>query len=431
MKTITITGVSVVGSAVTLTGVISDATFSNPAVQTSIPDVPVNNRKWWRTVRVSDQAVFCQRNGVRPAVDPVAITIPSVSLIGRTLNPMLSYPPLISAQPSDAATAFAKAVLTSNGTIPTDGDQVVVANKTYTAKTTLTPTEGQVLINGSAANFLINLKRAVDHTGTPDTDYKCAAANTQARGGTITATTLEFVSLIVGTAPNAYPSTTTASPRLTYSAATFLGGLAAAQFVVVAASEDSSAQTYLWQYADVSVKATATITSDATAPSDGDTVTIGNKTYTFKTALTLSTSANQVLIAGSAANALQNLKRAIDHTGTPGTDYGSETLEHTQVDGSTLTATQLTVVAVTAGETANTYAVSTASDHLSWATPTLVNGGWSTASGTVSGCAYTNGTTFTLTCTPTTTGQNGVLHRCAITNLSGIRYTDSVTLGIT
>ena len=39
MKTLTITDVSIAGTAVTLTGVISDETFGNPSVQSSVPDV--------------------------------------------------------------------------------------------------------------------------------------------------------------------------------------------------------------------------------------------------------------------------------------------------------------------------------------------------------------------------------------------------------
>lgn len=324
MKTLTITGVTVVGSAVTLTGVLSDTTFGSPAVQVSVPDSPVGNTKWWRVIRLSNQAVFCQRNGSNPA----AITLPSIALIARALEPTLSWPPVISTQP------------------------VAVS---------------------------------------------CVHAST------------------------------------------------AAVFTVVAVSEDAASQTYLWQYADATVKATATISVlESTAPTDGDTVTIGNKIYTFKTALTLSTSPNEVLIGVSAATALDNLKAAVnrgtlvagvgDGTGS-GTLYGSETLQHTQVTATTNTDTTQLFEAIVAGEAANAYAVSTDSDHLSWATTTLVNGGWaSAATGSptpINGCQYTGYQTFQLTCTPTTTGQTGILHRCVVTNLSGIRYTDSVALTIT
>ena len=99
-------------------------------------------------------------------------------------------------------------------TIPNTGDTVVVGAKTYTFKTTLTPTEGQVLINGTLDAALLNLTRAINHTGTPDTDYKCAAANTTVSAGPVgfealtpTAHAVTLTALTVGTAGNAYALT--------------------------------------------------------------------------------------------------------------------------------------------------------------------------------------------------------------------------------
>lgn len=75
----------------------------------------------------------------------------------------------------------------AGATVPNDGDTVVLndnlAGKTYTFKTTLTPSEGQVHINGSLDAALLNLIRAINHTGTPNTDYKCAAALSFASAG--------------------------------------------------------------------------------------------------------------------------------------------------------------------------------------------------------------------------------------------------------
>lgn len=58
-------------------------------------------------------------------------------------------------------------------------------------------------------------------------------------------------------------------------------------------------------------------------PNDADTVTVGSKTYTFKTSLT--PTANEVLIGASALTAATNLVHAINLTGTSGTDYASAT----------------------------------------------------------------------------------------------------------
>lgn len=57
--------------------------------------------------------------------------------------------------------------------------------------------------------------------------------------------------------------------------------------------------------------------------------------------------------------------------------------------------------------------------------------GWTNATGTVNGCAYSGGTTATLTCTPTTTGQDGYYHRCTITNSLGSANSSAALLTIT
>lgn len=122
------------------------------------------------------------------------------------------------------------------------------------------------------------------------------------------------------------------------------------------------------------VKATGTLTSDATAPSDGDTVTIGGYTYTFKTALTSSTAAFEVLIGASAAVALDNLKSAINASAGGGTTYGSQTYAHPDVTATTNTDTTQVVEARNAGTEANAIATTEASTHLSWGAATLASG---------------------------------------------------------
>lgn len=100
------------------------------------------------------------------------------------------------------------------------------------------------------------------------------------------------------------------------------------------------------------VAATGTFTI-AAEPTDGDTVTIGSTTYTFKTALT--GTANQILIGGSAAASMTNMIDAITGAGTPGTQYTAATVVNTQV-----TATQgsghVTVTALQAGTVGNAIA---------------------------------------------------------------------------
>lgn len=119
------------------------------------------------------------------------------------------------------------------------------------------------------------------------------------------------------------------------------------------------------------VQAQGTITSDATAPSDGDTVTIGGYTYTFKT--TLGSTPFQVLIGVSAAVALDNLKSAINADGTVGV-YTSGTYAHPDVTATTNTNTTQLVVARLAGTAGNSVATTETSTHLSWGAATLASG---------------------------------------------------------
>ncbi len=118
----------------------------------------------------------------------------------------------------------ASGTLTSDATIPTDTDTVTIDTKVYTFKTNLTPTEGEVLIGGSAAVALDNLKSAINHTGTPDTDYKCAAVHPTVTATTNTNTTQVVVAKTAGTSGNAIASTE-ASTHLAWGAATLTGGL--------------------------------------------------------------------------------------------------------------------------------------------------------------------------------------------------------------
>lgn len=125
---------------------------------------------------------------------------------------------------------FATATLTSDNTNVANNDTVTIGNKTYTFKAALTPVEGEVLIGANADASLLNLIRAINHTGTPNTDYKCAAAHTQvSAAAAVTAHAFLITSLNAGTGANAYASTET-SAHLSFGGATFAGGVAGYAF---------------------------------------------------------------------------------------------------------------------------------------------------------------------------------------------------------
>ena len=121
-----------------------------------------------------------------------------------------------------------------------------------------------------------------------------------------------------------------------------------------------------------SVKASGVLTSDATAPSDDDTVTIGGYTYTFKT--TLTGAAFEVFIGVSAAVALDNLKSAINASAGAGTTYGTGTYAHPDVTATTNTNTEQTVEARLGGTNGNAIATTEDSTHLLWGAATLASG---------------------------------------------------------
>jgi predicted RecA/RadA family phage recombinase len=118
-------------------------------------------------------------------------------------------------------------------------------------------------------------------------------------------------------------------------------------------------------------KATGTITSDTTAPSNGDTVTIGSTVYTFRTALSEPAEPFEVLIGISAAVALDNLKSAINATTGEGTTYSTGTTAHPTVTATTNSNTTQVVEAITAGAAGNDIATTETSSHLSWGATTL------------------------------------------------------------
>lgn len=106
-------------------------------------------------------------------------------------------------------------------------------------------------------------------------------------------------------------------------------------------------------------------------PSNGDTVTVGSQTYTFKT--TLTPAANEVLIGGSEANAIANLAAAINLATGSGTTYGGATTKNAYVSAA-YTTTTLTASAFSQGTYGNSIGATATSSACTWATSTLTSG---------------------------------------------------------
>lgn len=106
--------------------------------------------------------------------------------------------------------------------------------------------------------------------------------------------------------------------------------------------------------------------------SDAETVVIGGYTYTFKTALT--PAAGEVLIGASDAIALDNLKSAINGTGTAGTDYAANTPVNPYVTATTNTDTTQVVEARDFSVTNASVATTETMANGSWGAATLASG---------------------------------------------------------
>lgn len=198
---------------------------------------------------------------------------------------------------------IASGTLTSTGTIPNDGDVVYIGNYAYVFKTTLdtgsalyTALSGsdyryEVLINGSAANALTNLKKAINASGVNTTDYvglSAPAVNPIFQATTLTATTLLVTRFVAGT------------------------DLSLGRTVVTAVS--ASATTLSW---------------GAGALTGG-----------------VNPVANQILIGAAATNTLDNIKDALNGTvvsGNRDVTYSSNTVRNPDVTAGAKAATTLVI----------------------------------------------------------------------------------------
>ena len=148
------------------------------------------------------------------------------------------------------------------------------------------------------------------------------------------------------------------------------------------------------------VPATATLTlpAGAAAPTPGQTVTIGGTTYTFENSITTQSSANNVLIGGSAQTALAHLVEAIGKGANEGTDYATGTVQNPDITVSASTDTTATLQASSTG-TGNATPVSTNWAGVLFAGGDLaggVNGQLATGSLTVNQPLPTAGETVTI-----------------------------------
>jgi flagellar hook protein FlgE len=150
---------------------------------------------------------------------------------------------------------------------------------------------------------------------------------------------------------------------------------------------------------------TLTVSSSGTI-SNGETVTIGNETYTFETTLSSSV-ANEIAIGSSIGDTLTNLADAINGTGTAGTNYSTGTKADGQVTATVnTTADTVALTATSAGTAGNAIATTTTMADGAFGAATLT-GGVSDASFSEPVVVYDSlGNSHTLTFSFTKTGAN-------------------------
>lgn len=110
-------------------------------------------------------------------------------------------------------------------------------------------------------------------------------------------------------------------------------------------------------------KTVATLTSNATNVTSGATVTIGSTVYRIMTTMA---QAYDVQRGASAAATLDNLKAAINASGTPGTEYFAGTEAHPDFIATTNTDTTQVIEAKLPGSANNSVTLAETDATLSW-----------------------------------------------------------------
>lgn len=123
-------------------------------------------------------------------------------------------------------------------------------------------------------------------------------------------------------------------------------------------------------------KALATLAHNGTALTDGDTVTVGSRVYTFKTVLT---GAPDEVLIGAATASLGNLAAAINGAAGEGTLYGAGTAAHEDVTAEAQAAnTRLACEALIIGTAGNDLRKAVVSANLAWDAGETFTGGQAT-----------------------------------------------------
>jgi len=236
----------------------------------------------------------------------------------------------------------AESIITSDATAPANDSVVVIGDRTYTYKTTLTGAADEVLIGASAATALDNLKSAINATAGAGTTYGTGTVeHADVVATDNTDTTQKIVAKTSGTAANSL-ATTTDDAHLSWEDTTLGGG-----------------------------------TGSSVTGVAGETVVINGTTYTFEDVLTedyTDAVANQIHFGADSAAALDNLKHVVNGTGTEGTDYSTGSTQPDDVEATTNSDTTQVFKAQTLGTAGNAYEVSDTLSNGAFGSATFAGG---------------------------------------------------------
>jgi len=241
---------------------------------------------------------------------------------------------------------YAANTLTSNGTDVSEDNTLTFGDRVYRFKATPVALN-DIDIGGTAAATLDNIKAVVNGTYSVGIAFAGTLVHPDIIATTNTDTTQLFVSRVIGTANNTL-ATTEAAATLSFPEVT-LGG------------------------------ASATVIGVATA---GATFTIGGRAYYFTTSLaethTLTAIVDQILWVTNDATALDNMKTALNGTGTIGTDYSTGTAVSADVVATTNGATTQVIEAILDETAGNAVTTTEGMAEGAW-TSTVLTGGTNAA----------------------------------------------------
>ena len=194
---------------------------------------------------------------------------------------------------------------------------------------------------------------------------------------------------VLGVDPASYPNDSKLEQKILYlekNATTYTETLGTGTFTIAGADVANNDtvtignRTYTFKTALTGAKATSVLTGTDVF-SEGETITIQGRTYTMKAT---PVGANDVAIGASLAASLDNLKQAINQGDSAyptapsnegrGTNWGYDTKRHDYVTATTNTNTQQTIEAREFGTLANYYTTAETCANASW-TSTVMAGG--------------------------------------------------------